>query len=127
MLAKCFTILVNLFYKWYKYLRMLANAIANLTNVLRMKRVQGAWVTNLHNTHCECFSLSYICQPLSNQPIFLQICTRPAFYENVKLNARESLQTSYDHYKCLANKKKGLQFVTNMLQMVTNNVANMLS
>ena len=83
------------------------------------------WVTNMHNTHCGCFSLSYICQPLSNQLyIFLQICTHcpfcPAFYGNVNTNARESLQTSYDHYKCLTNNKNGLRLVTNMLQMVTN-------
>ena len=44
--------------------------LANLTNVLRMKREHDAWVTNLHNTHCGCLSLSYICQPLSNQLIF---------------------------------------------------------
>ena len=31
--------------------------------------------TNLYNTHCGSFSLSHICQPLSNQLIFLQICT----------------------------------------------------
>ena len=34
-----------------------------------------AWVTNLHNSHCGCFPLFYIWQPLSNQLLFLQICT----------------------------------------------------
>ena len=44
----------------------------------------------------------------------------PAFYGNVNKNASESLQMSYDHYKCLANNKNGLRLVTNMLRMVTN-------
>ena len=43
-----------------------ANAVANLKNVLRMKREDNAKVINLHNTLCGCFSLHYICQPLSN-------------------------------------------------------------
>ena len=47
-------------------LQMLANAIVNLTNVLRMKGEHKTWITILHNTHCGCFSLSYICQALSN-------------------------------------------------------------
>ena len=42
------------------------------------------------------------------------------FYENVNTNASESLQTSYDHYKCLSINKNDLQLVTNMLRMVTN-------
>ena len=42
---------------------------------------------------------------------------RPAFYGNVNKNASESLQTSYDHYKCLANNKNGLRLVTNMLRI----------
>ena len=46
--------------------QMLANAVANLKNVLRMKREDNAKVINLHNTLCGCFSLPYICQPLSN-------------------------------------------------------------
>ena len=83
MLEKCFTILANLVYKWYKCLsckwykclRVLANAVANHRNVLRMKREHKTWVTNLHNTHCGCFSLSYICQALCNKLIFHQICT----------------------------------------------------
>ena len=32
-------------------IQMLANAVANLTNVLRMKREHEAYVANLHNTH----------------------------------------------------------------------------
>ena len=53
---------------------MLVNAVANLMNVLRMKQEHGSYVTNLHDTHFGYFSLSYICQPLSNELIFLQIC-----------------------------------------------------
>ena len=103
------------------------NTVANLKNVLRMKRENDAWVSNLHNTHCGCFSLSYIRQSLSNQLIQLfsfkfvlivHIC--PAFNGNVNKNASESLQTSYDHYKCLTYKKNDLQLVTNMLRMVTH-------
>ena len=93
----------------------------------RMKRENDAWVTNLHNTHCRCFSLSNICQPLSNElnslfsiKFVLIVHIRPAFYGNVNTNASESLQMSYDHYKCLAKNKNGLR-------MVTNCVANMLS
>ena len=44
----------------------------------------------------------------------------PAFYGNVNTNASESLQMSYDHYKCLANNKNGLRLVTNMLRTVRN-------
>ena len=72
---------------------MLANFVANLMNVLRMKQENDAWVANLHNIHvnCMCFSLSYICQPLSNEFIFHKICTLcPAFYGNVNANASES-------------------------------------
>ena len=47
-------------------LQMLANADVNLTNVLRMKPECKTWVSNLHNKHYGCFSLSYICQALSN-------------------------------------------------------------
>ena len=58
-----------------KMLKNACKSVANLTSVLRMKRELDTWVTNLHYTHCGCFSLSYICRPLSNQLIFFQICT----------------------------------------------------
>ena len=45
----------------------------------------------------------------------LIIHMRPSFYGNVITNASESLQMSYDYYKCLANNKNGLRFVTKML------------
>ena len=122
MLAKCFTILVNLFNNWYKRLGMLDNAIVNLTNVLRVKREHGAYVTNLHNTHCGYFSLSYSLCPMSlfSFKFVLIVHIRPEFYANLNTNASESIQTSYDRYKCLANNKNGLRMVTNMLRMVTN-------
>ena len=52
---------------------------------------------------------------------------RPEFYENVNTNASESLQTSYELYKYLANNKNGLRLVTNMLPNGYKYVANMLS
>ena len=52
-----------------------ANVVANLMNVLRMKRENDALVAYLHNIHCMCFSLSLIWQPLSNEFIFYKICT----------------------------------------------------
>ena len=63
-------------------------------------------VTNLHKTHCR----------------FVRIVhTRPAFNGNVNTNASESLQTSYEHYKCLANNKNGLpigfKYVANMVSL----------
>ena len=93
---------------------MLMNVVANLMNVLRMKQENDAWVANLHNihVHCMCFSLSYICQPLSNEFIFHKICTLCPYLScilrNVNTNASESLQISYNHYKCIAYNKSGL-------------------
>ena len=103
---------------------MLANTVANLTNVLRMKREYDTWVTNLHNTHCGRLSLLYL--PASVQSayfpsnLYLLSTFRPAFYGNANTNASESLQTSYDHYKCLTNNKNGLRLVTNILRTVIN-------
>ena len=42
-------------------LQKLVNAYANLMNVLQMKQECKTWVSNLHNKHYGCFSLSYIC------------------------------------------------------------------
>ena len=39
---------------------MLVNAVANLTNVLQMKREHGTYVNNLHNTHFSYLYLSYM-------------------------------------------------------------------
>ena len=84
-----------MFYKWYECFRM-------PLRILRMKRKHDAWVTNLHNTHSGCFSLSYISASLCPMSLFsfnfvLIVHIRPAFYGNVKTNASESLKTSCDH------------------------------
>ena len=67
--------------------------------------------------YCRCFSFSYICQHLLNQLILIQILLivriPPLFYTN----ASESLQTSYDHYKCIVINKNGLQLFANMLSL----------
>ena len=52
---------------------------------------------------------------------------RPAFYGNVNTNASESLQMSYDHYKCLANNKNGLRLVEKYVPNGYKYVASMLS
>ena len=84
---------------------MLVNVVAKLTNVLGMKLENDAWVNNFHNTHCCCFSLSYICQPLPNELIFIKcvliVHIRPAFYRNVNTNASNL-------YKCLTTTTNAL-------------------
>ena len=127
MLAKCFTILANPFYKWYKWLGMLANAYecrcesyecnANETRKRCMVLICIVYIA--------CVSLCLISASLCPMSLFsikfvlfVHIC--PALYGNVNSNASESLQMSYNHYKCLANNKNGLRLVTNMLRMVTN-------
>ena len=111
MLSKCFTILANLFYKWYKCLGMLANGVANLTNVLRMKQEHGAYVTNLliHIADTSlCLKSASLCpMSLFSFKFVIIVHIRPELYKNVNTNASESLQASYDHYKCLANNKNG--------------------
>ena len=103
-------------------LQMLANAFANLMNVLQMKCECKTWVSNLHNTHCTVF-LFVLCASARSCPISLfsfkfglifHIC--PAFCGNVNTNAGQSLQTSYHHF-CLAINKNGLRLLTNMLWM----------
>ena len=66
---------------------MLVSAVANLPNVLRMKREHGAYITNLHNT-CWGISLCLISASLCPISLFsfkfvliVHIC--PEFYENV--------------------------------------------
>ena len=115
-----------MFYKWYKCLRMLANAIGNLTKVLRMKREPNTWVSNLQNKYKLRVFLFVLYLPapvqsLSDFPSNLySLSTFVLLYRNVNTNTSESLQMSYNHYKCLANNKNGLRFVTDMLRMVTN-------
>ena len=85
------------------------NAVASLTNVSRMKQEHGANITNLHDTHCGYFSLSYICKHLSSKLIFLQICTFcPSFILNsTKMSMR-----------MIANLYKRLMTTTNALPTI---------
>ena len=102
---------------------MLVNAVANFTNVLRMKREHSAYVTNFI-MHIVGISLCLISASRCPMSLFsfkhvLIVHIRHEFYENVNTNASTSLQTSYDHYKCIANNKNDLRLVTNMMRMVT--------
>ena len=114
MLEKCFKILANL-------LRILTNAVANLTNVLRIKHDACVANWHIHITGLSfCFFLFARLFPISLFPIILILIVRilSLYYENNNTNASESLQTSYDHYKCIAIGQNGLrtasEYVANM-------------
>ena len=117
----------NLFYKYYKWLRMLANAVANHTNVLQIN-------VNAKHGYLICIILIAgvsLCL-ISARPCPISLFSFkfgrifhifPAFCGNVNMNSGESLQTSYDHlqtsygnYKCLAINRNGLLLLTNMLR-----------
>ena len=106
MLEECYKILANLFYECYTCLRMLTKAVANLTNALRMKRQHDACVAYLH-IHIAAVSLcllfARLC-PISYFPIILLLIVRilSLYFENINTNGSETLQTSCDHYKCVA-------------------------
>ena len=57
-------ILANLFYKCCEFLSMLANAVANLTNVLQMKRKYKTWVSNAKYTLRVCLFVLYLPGPV---------------------------------------------------------------
>ena len=111
MLEKCFKILAN-------PLRILTNAVANLTNVLRIKQQHDTCVAHWH-IHITVFLFARLF-PISLFPIILILIVRilSLYYENINTNASESLQTSYDHYNCVAIGQNGLrtasEFVANM-------------
>ena len=124
MLEKYFKILANLFYDCYKCLRMLTNPyefrcesyerVANETTTRHMRIFAY--------THCRSivlFLFAGLC-PISLFPIILILTVRilSLYYENINANASEALQTSYDHYKCVAIDQKGLrtasEYVANM-------------
>ena len=99
------------------------NAVANLTNVLRIKQQQHD--TCLANRHIHIAGLSFCFLftrlfPISLFPIILILIVHilSLYYENIKTNASESLQSSYDHYKCVAIDQNGLrtasEYVSNM-------------
>ena len=113
MLEKCYKILANL-------LRILTNAVANLTNVLRIKQQHDTCVAKWH-IHITGLSFLFATLfPISLFPIILILIVRilSLYYENINTNASESLQTSYDHYKCVAIGQNGLrtasEYVANM-------------
>ena len=118
MLEECYKILANLLYDCYKCLRMLTNAVANLTNSLRMKKQHDACVAYLHihiATVSLCLLFAKLCPKFS---IILLLIVRilSLYFKNINTNGSESLQTSCDHYKCVAIDKNGLRLLPNMLQ-----------
>ena len=73
-------------------------------------------------THCRSiffFLFARLC-PVSLFPITLILIVRilSLYYENINTNASEALQTSYDHYTCVAVDQNGLrtasEYVANM-------------
>ena len=125
MLEKCFKILANLFYDCYKCLRMLTNPyeyrcepyerVANETTTRHMRSL----FAYTHFRVCLfVFLFARLC-PISLFPIILILIVRilSFYYENINTNASESLQRSYDHYKCIVINKYGLQLLKNMLQI----------
>ena len=47
----------------------------------------------------------------------LIVSIHPVFYGNINTNASLSLQTSYNHYKCIAINKNGLRLITKMMEI----------
>ena len=80
------------------------NAVANLTNVLRMKRLHSIYVTNFHNTHCGHFFL-FISASLCPMSLFaFKFVLIVEFYENA--------------IQMLANLNKRLTTTTNALPTI---------
>ena len=105
----CFTIATNTL----ECLRILTNAVANLTNVLRIKQQHDTCVAYLH-IHIADLSFCFLFArlfPISLFPIILILTVRilSLYYENINTNASESLQTSHVHYKCVAIDQNGLR------------------
>ena len=65
-----------------------------------------------------CLLFARLC-PISLFPIIMLLIVRilSIYYENINTNASESLQTSYDHNKCVAIDKNGLRLLPNMLRI----------
>ena len=128
MLEKCFKILANLFYDCYKCLRMLTNpyecCCESYDRELRIKQQHDTCVAYLH-IHIAGLSFFFFfffarLFPISLFSIVLILIVRilSLYYENINTNASESLQTSYDHYKCVAIDQNDLrtafEYVANM-------------
>ena len=127
MLEKCFKILANLFNDCYKCLRMLTNPYGYRCELyereLRMKQQHDTCVAylHIHIAGSVLFVFYLLGSPLSAySPIILILVVRiiSLYYENINTNASESLQTSYDHYKCVVIDQNGLrtasEYVANM-------------
>ena len=119
MLEECLKFLANLFCDYYKCLRMLRNpyecrceSYERVANEITTRRMRSLFA----HTHCRCFSLPFICNLF---PIIMLLIVRilSLYYENINTNASESLQTSYDHNKCVAIDKNGLRLLPNMLRI----------
>ena len=119
--CEMFTILANLFYKCYKCLRILWfccewNENAKHGYLICILHIMGVSLCLISARPCPVSIFSFKFR------LIVHIC--PAFCGNVNTNASESLQTScdhlqtsYDHYKCLAINKNGLRLFANMLQI----------
>ena len=122
MLVKCFTILANLLYKCLRMpLRILPMCCEWKENA---KHGYLFWIIHIKGVSLCLISArpSPIC--LFSFKFGLIVHISPTFCGNVKTNASESLQTSYghlhtsyDHYKCLAINKNGLQLLMNLLRI----------
>ena len=92
--------------------RILTNAVVNLTNVLRLKQQHDTCVyLHIHIVGLSfCFLFARLC-PISFFPIILILIVRilSLYNENINTNASEALQTSYDHYECVAIDQNGLR------------------
>ena len=95
----------------------------NFTNVLRMKQQHDTCVAylHIHIAGSVLFVFYLLGSPLSAySPIILILVVRiiSLYNENINTNASESLQTFYDHYKCVAIDQNGLrtasEYVANM-------------
>ena len=84
--------------------------VANETTTRRMRLicVYGIAAVSLFLIFASTCSIS-----LFSFNFFLIVRFHPLFYTN----ASESLQTSYDYYKCVVINKNGLQLLKNMLQI----------
>ena len=121
--CEIFMILANLLYKCYNCLKMLANVIANLTNVLQMKLECKTWVSNLHFFTLLVFHfVLYLPGPvqLAYFPSNLDLLSTFPL-QSVEMSIRmqgnlyKHLTISYNHYKCLDINKNGLPLLMNIL------------
>ena len=107
---------------------MFVNAVANLTNVSRMKGESKPLylICIMHITGVSLRLLSASPCPISLLSFKFGVIVhiRPAFCGNVNTNAGEYFQTVYDHlltsndhFKCIAITKNGLRLLTNMFSI----------